>query len=98
NNGVFIKKHVRDAFSNKKLDSVLNANQIGNLYITGIDAKYCVNSTIEAGLLRNYNISYIKELVATNKREELTDLTERWAEKGVREIKFYHLIEELSKN
>ena len=92
-----IKKNIRDAFSNPQLDSFLNSKDIGNIYISGIDAKYCVNSTIEAGLKRNYNIFYIDELITTNKIEEFENLKNKWQEQGVKEVKFKDLMEQLER-
>lgn len=52
-----------DAFSNPDLDHFLMVNEINHLYISGLDAAYCVNSTIQAALNRQYTISVISDAV-----------------------------------
>ena len=84
--GIYLKKHIRDAFSNTKLDSVLSENHIGELYITGIDGKYCVNSTIKGALNRNYQIKIIKDLVVTKDNSELSKLKTEWLSLGIKEV------------
>ena len=56
-----ISKERNDAFSNPKLDSLLIAKEINKLYVTGLDAAYCVNNTIAAASNRGYSISIIEE-------------------------------------
>ena len=58
-----IIKEKNDAFSNPNLDSILIAHKINKLIVVGLDAAYCVNSTISAALNRNYSISVIRDAV-----------------------------------
>jgi len=57
---IFSKSRL-DAFSNSTLDKFLIENQIDDLYFTGLDAAFCVNSTIKASLNRNYKVNIIND-------------------------------------
>jgi nicotinamidase-related amidase len=56
------------------------------LYLTGIDGKYCVNSTIKGALNRNYQIKIIKDLIVTKDKGELSKLKTEWLSLGVKEV------------
>lgn len=58
-------KHISDAFSNPELDKYLVEKHVNQLYITGIDAAYCVDKTIKGAKNRNYNITVIKDAVGS---------------------------------
>ena len=58
-----ISKDKNDAFCNPLLDTILIKNKVNRLYIVGLDAAHCINSTIEAALNRQYRISVIKDAV-----------------------------------
>jgi nicotinamidase-related amidase len=58
-----ITKDKQDSFCNPKLDSILIANRINKLFIVGLDAAFCVNSTINAAKNRKYQISVISDAV-----------------------------------
>ncbi|MBN2281796.1 MAG: cysteine hydrolase [Candidatus Marinimicrobia bacterium] len=54
-------KDKQDAFTNPELDAFLVKNQINRLYITGLDAAYCVKSTVLGALNRNYDVILIED-------------------------------------
>ncbi len=58
-----LAKNKKDAFSNPELDRILIEEKIGNLVFVGLDAAYCVNSTILAAKNRGYAISVIENAV-----------------------------------
>ena len=60
-----IPKEKNDAFSNPRLDSILNANKVNKLFIVGLDAAYCVNSTILAATNRAYKVSVITDALVS---------------------------------
>lgn len=60
-NDLIFPKEKNDAFSNKELDKYLVENEISHLYFSGLDAAFCVNSTIQAALNRAYKISVISD-------------------------------------
>ena len=51
----FFKRKL-DAFSNSDFESFLLENKINTLYISGLDAKYCINNTVLGALNREYNV------------------------------------------
>jgi nicotinamidase-related amidase len=58
-----IVKIGEDSFRNTNLDSILIRNKISELYIVGLDAAECVNSTVEAAQNRNYKVNLIDEAI-----------------------------------
>ncbi len=58
-----IVKIGEDSFRNTNLDSILTRNKISELYIVGLDAAKCVNSTVEAAQNRNYKVNLIDEAI-----------------------------------
>jgi nicotinamidase-related amidase len=61
-----LPKEKQDAFSNPQLDSILIANEISRLIIVGLDAAYCVNSTIEGARNRGYDIAVIRDAIVSD--------------------------------
>ena len=56
-------KDKQDAFSNPALDEYLLQEKINKIYITGLDAGYCVKSTVLAALNREYDIILIEDAI-----------------------------------
>lgn len=63
-------KHVSDAFSNRGLDDFLVKNRVNHLYVTGVDAEYCVDKTVKAALNRNYKVTVISDAVGSGSDEK----------------------------
>jgi len=69
-------KHKMDAFSNPQLDTYLRNKHIDHLYITGLDAVFCVDRTVRAALNRNYKVTYITDAVicySYEKKQQILD-------------------------
>ncbi len=62
-NSMIFTKSRADAFSNPGLQQYLNSKKIGTLYITGLAAEACVNSTIKGAVANGYRVYVIKEAV-----------------------------------
>jgi nicotinamidase-related amidase len=62
---VEIVKTKSDAFSNPLLDTQLALARVGELYIAGLDAKFCVNKTIRGALNRGYKVNAVRDAIAT---------------------------------
>ena len=62
-------KHKMDAFFNPNLDIYLREKHIDHLYITGLDAVFCVDHTVKAALNRNYKITYITDAIICFSKE-----------------------------
>jgi nicotinamidase-related amidase len=60
-----IVKTKSDAFANPLLDSQLAVAHVGELFIAGIDAGFCVKKTIQGALNRGYKVNVVREGIAT---------------------------------
>ena len=69
NSRIFTKMKA-DAFTNPELQKYLDSKMIGALYITGLAAEACVESTIRGALARGYRVHVIKEAVLSMKGGE----------------------------
>jgi nicotinamidase-related amidase len=68
-----IVKTKSDSFANPLLDTQLAANQVGELFIAGLDAKFCVKKTIRGALNRGYKVNVVREGIATRHSTPLGD-------------------------
>jgi len=80
NRNDFTKK-ISDAFSNQRLEEFLIQNQVDEVYLTGLDAAYCVYYTALGALNRGYKVSVVKDAVLT--RKNIDDILKSYTEKGV---------------
>lgn len=62
-NSMIFTKSRADAFSNPGLQQYLNSKKTGTIYITGLAAEACVNSTIKGAVANGYRVYVIKEAV-----------------------------------
>jgi len=60
-----ITKNTYSAFSNPKLDKLLQKNNIRYLIITGIVSDGCVDATLKEGFSHGYNLIILKDLTET---------------------------------
>ncbi len=80
NQNDFTKK-ISDAFSNPLLDDFLIRNQIDELYLTGLDAAYCVYYTALGALNRGYKVTVVKDAIMS--RKDMGDILKRYEKKGI---------------
>jgi len=59
-------KDIMDGFSNEALHKFLLANKINTLYMTGLDAEYCVYRTSLGAKKRGYNVNLIEDAVISS--------------------------------
>lgn len=78
-----IVKNGEDSFRNTALDSILTSNKISELYIVGLDAAECVNSTIEAAQNRKYSVNIIEEAVLSKSKETMDSMIMSFKHRGV---------------
>jgi len=71
---VEIVKTKSDSFSNPLLDAQLAAHDVGEIYIAGLDARFCVMKTIGGALNRGYKVSVVREAIATRHGTPLDEL------------------------
>lgn len=74
-------KKISDAFSNPKLNDFLIRNQIDELYLTGLDAAYCVYYTAVGALNRGYKVTAVKDALMT--RKDMSDILKRYEKDGI---------------
>ncbi|WP_205410275.1 isochorismatase family protein [Aquimarina longa] len=68
---IFIDKYANDVFYKSKLQSKLIDLNINELFITGCATDFCIESTIQSGLTKNYNITVVKNAHTTGDRPHL---------------------------
>lgn len=78
-----IIKDRNDSFIDTELDNILMKNKINKLYIAGLDAAFCINSTIQAAKNRNYKVSIIKEGIISETLEMKDSMIVNFIERGV---------------
>jgi nicotinamidase-related amidase len=90
------EKNRTDAFSNRKLEQLLIDSQVDELYLTGVDAAYCVYYTALGALNRGYRVTVVTDAVAS--RDKMTDVLDRYGRKGIGTITSEELISSLQVN
>jgi nicotinamidase-related amidase len=81
NRNIFTK-NIMDSFSNKEFEKFLQQNEIDALYITGIDARACVDRTIKAALNRKYQVCVIEDCIASKTSKDVEKKLEEFKKLG----------------
>ncbi len=79
-------KSVKDSFRDTGLDSMLISNKVNGLYIAGLDAAECVNSTVEAAQNRQYKVTIIREAVISKSDAQTDSMMTVFINRGVNVI------------
>lgn len=66
-----INKYANDVFYNSVLQSKLKELNIDHLYITGCATDFCVESTIQSAIIKNYNVTVVSDGHTTGDRPHL---------------------------
>ncbi|WP_066632110.1 cysteine hydrolase family protein [Labilibacter marinus] len=69
---ILVDKYANDCFYNSKLSSVLQELGISDLYITGCATDFCVESTIQSALTKDYQITVVADGHTTGERPSLS--------------------------
>lgn len=85
-NNIF-HKALSDAFSNQAFESFLVNQQVNELYLTGIDAEYCVYYTAKGALNRGYRVNLVTDGVAMAHKEKWDELMQKYKGDGVTLVK-----------
>lgn len=64
-NDIYVQKTANDAFYNTSLLETLNRLNIDTLYITGLATDFCVNSTVQSALVKDFNMTIISDCHTT---------------------------------
>ncbi len=81
-----VVKTGEDSFRKTNLDELLNKNKINELYIVGLDAAGCVNTTVQAAQNRQYQVNIIKEAVISKSERKTDSMMVKFREMGVKLI------------
>ena len=68
---IFIDKYANDVFYESKLKSKLQALNVNELFITGCATDFCVASTIQSALTKDYIITVVADGHTTGERPHL---------------------------
>ncbi len=88
---IFTKDRM-DAFSNSEFDDFLVKNQIGHIFVVGLDGCYCVDKTVRAALRRSYKVTIITDAAVSKKDAEFGGVKESLNQQGVELISSAELI------
>jgi len=91
NSNLEIVKSKNDAFIDTKLDNILSNNKINELYIVGLDAAYCINSTVEAAQNRNYRVNLLDDAILSESVKTKDSMIVSFKNRGVNVLKFDRL-------
>lgn len=76
-------KHISDAFSNPELEAYLTEHQVNEVYLTGIDAQYCVYFTAKGALNRGYKVNLITDATSMANKEKWDEQMKKYEQDGV---------------
>lgn len=76
-------KPMPDAFTNSKLETFLNEQQVKELYLVGLDAAGCVHLTAKGALKRGYRVSIIKDGIVLLAENKWDNLLEKFKQDGI---------------
>ncbi len=66
-NDIMIDKYVNDVFYESQLHPKLVALNINDIVVTGCATDFCVESTVQSALIKDYNITVVKDGHTTGK-------------------------------
>lgn len=67
-----IDKYANDVFYKSHLQAKLKKLEVNDLFITGCATDFCVESTIQSALIKNYNITVVEDTHTTGNRPHLS--------------------------
>ena len=68
---LYIEKEANDSFYKTDLSSLLAELNVDHLYITGCATDFCVNATIHSALVKDFDLTIIKDCHTTADRPNL---------------------------
>ncbi len=86
NIGLEVVKTRNDAFLDTELDKILTSNKINELYIVGLDAAHCINTTTTAAQNRNYEIKLIEEAILSESDTMKDSMMIVFRDRGIRTL------------
>lgn len=71
-------KHKMDPFKGTPLDEFLKANRVDHVYVTGLDAKLCIDRTIRAACNRKLKVTVVADGIGASTEEILRQKLEEY--------------------
>jgi nicotinamidase-related amidase len=68
---LYLEKEANDSFYNTDLSSLLEKLKVTHLYITGCATDFCVNATIHSALVKDFDLTIVKDCHTTADRPNL---------------------------
>jgi len=68
---LYIEKEANDSFYRTNMLKVLNDYKIDHLYIAGCATDFCVNATVHSALVKDYNLTIVRDCHTTADRPDL---------------------------
>jgi nicotinamidase-related amidase len=68
---LYIKKEANDSFYRTKMSTMLENYKIDHLYITGCATDFCVNATVHSALVKDFNLTIVKDCHTTADRPNI---------------------------
>jgi nicotinamidase/pyrazinamidase len=82
NNNTFPKPK-GDAFSNPELGKFLAEHKVNELYLTGLDAQFCVFQTARGALNRGYRVNVVTDCIALRAEKKWDALMKKYERNGI---------------
>ncbi|KZS38631.1 isochorismatase [Aquimarina aggregata] len=68
---ICVNKYANDPFYKSKLQSLLSYHKVDELYITGCATDFCIASTIQSSIVKDYDITVVEDGHTTGERPHL---------------------------
>lgn len=68
---LYIEKEANDSFYRTNLSILLEDHEVDHLYITGCATDFCVNATVHAALVKDFNMTIVKDCHTTADRPNM---------------------------
>ncbi len=72
-----------DAFSNHLIEEFLARNRVNEIYLTGLDAEYCVHLTAQGALNRGYRVNVLTDAILLAAEKKWKDLLKEYEKEGI---------------
>jgi nicotinamidase/pyrazinamidase len=72
-----------DAFSNPELGKFLTEHRVNELYLTGLDAQFCVFMTARGALNRGYRVNVVTDCIALRVEKKWDALMNKYERNGI---------------
>lgn len=69
---LIISKTANDSFYKSELESILHQHNVNEILITGCATDFCVESTIQSAITRDYHITVVEDGHTTGERPNIT--------------------------